>query len=342
MARRQGVMIDRVLLDSPSDWEDLCPLIRDAETFAQTLFAVLRRRNVAVLVTERFSRQDSHVYRSVLEAADTIIDLGRFVMPEPAKAWLRIVRSHTMAHCNDVFEFVSGRRSGLHLRPPQELVRYTANGTHSAGIRLVVPVESARQLTYYEELVAIMKGSLSPHATLDVVNGVGVEMATHFGRRSALDQLQLVAIDEFQLHRALSSSLRALPMRDFVERQEFKTRIRNPLVRRGNLDRSTLSQEDASPRDMQRTPLQRAINHSFGSDTTKIRKNIRAIPFFDNLSFLVFDRGTMSHVLGRQVESPTWGDIAVVCDSIENTGESAIAFDFAKGSVETYNCLFLE
>ncbi|MBB5353923.1 KaiC/GvpD/RAD55 family RecA-like ATPase [Haloferula luteola] len=76
-ARREGLMIDRVFLDNPGEWEDFCPLLGDDEIFGNTLITFLRRRRVKIVVSNRMIRErESGVIRAVSEAVDTWVDLS--------------------------------------------------------------------------------------------------------------------------------------------------------------------------------------------------------------------------------------------------------------------------
>lgn len=305
-ARASGKFIDRVFLDVPADWADTCPFLNDNDTFAQTLIDCLRRRGITVIITDRMSerRKNSKMFQTFLDAADTLIDLGQFQHKGKTHAWIRVERSHTQEHLNGTFQFAKGRRSGLHVDPYSDLARINEAGSFSCvGIRFFVPLESARQCVYFDNLVQFTRSAVGAKVTFDKIDRSGVIDLLRHDSTSVVDELQIVGIDEYMLDDLTKARLRPIP-------------------------KAIVS---ACP----------VTNERIASRTLNRNGRCVALPFYDNVSFMVFNRTRLSNALGRQIVHPSWEDILELC-RIQHASSDVMPFDFPRGAPESVNCLFLE
>jgi KaiC/GvpD/RAD55 family RecA-like ATPase len=253
-AAAKGLVIDRVLLHEVTALDHSCPFIRDDNTFADTLIEFLRRRQVATLASfaETSSDTESPIRQSLLQSADTLIELERLEYHGRQRILLSIQLTPGMTHRREQFELTGDDTRGLEVSGTPTLLRRAGDGgAQPVGIRLFLHAESEIQRAYNRQVCATVRALLSEDTKLEPQRNIPFTQSVVLSRLSAVDEVQLFQLDEFQLGLAY--------LYEFPE-AAWKERV-------GEWDSS-------SPR--------------FAKTGSLRRKSFRAVPYYNNLSLLAF------------------------------------------------------
>ncbi|MGA9772778.1 MAG: ATPase domain-containing protein [Blastocatellia bacterium] len=313
-ARLKGYWIDRIMVDDISHWEMSCPAIRNDDTFGDTLIDFLRRHGVTSLLAcgEVSPDMYSSVQRSIIDGADCAIKFDQFEFRGVNRVMIRVLKSRGMRHLRESFEIALGPKT-LDVKPSSSLLRVTHDGeVEPVKIRLFMHSETEMQNKYNERFLNSMAAVLSRDIELDLQNLILRNGAVSLDSSSAIDELQVLQIDEFQLPNITDSSERNLSLYKFSSAQweeearewgDFEPRL---------LDRCLLSDKD---------------------------KSFFAVPLYGNVSLMAYKRSELN-----ETATTSWEALAMECVKWERRHKDtkALFFDFPRATEENYNCLFFE
>ena len=303
-ARLNNYSIGRVMIDNVTHWE-LAPYVREDEAFGETLLELLRAHRVTALLTCGESEgRDSALNRSVIDGVDCLIQCDRVEFRGSNRVMIRVLKSRDMAHQRELFE-LSADPGSLEVNAAPPLLRIGRNGTISpVRIRLFLHQDSPAQEVYNASIRSSLDGILSREIDIEPTP-LQLGKALELGRASAVDELQVVQLDEFQL-----------PMED-----RGRTGTEAPL---------------------QMFPSDRQDPRSWSDTLSRLRSRIArsghviAAPYYVNVGLLA---------ARREVDSAarcSWSALAAECERWERDHSDDLFFDFSSLSLESFNCLFFE
>ena len=306
-SRLDGHPIGRVMIDNVGHWELSCPYIREEETFGDTLIAVLRGHGVTTVLTcgDPPSRHgESSLQRSVLDHADCLIQFERIEFRGTSRVMVRVLKTRDMTHRREWFELVAGPRK-LEIKTASSLLRVSGGGkVNPVKVRLFLHAESDAQSAYNKTILMTVRSILSRETHLEAQTLIHFSRALNLGSASAIDELQILQLDEFQL----------------------------PLT-----DRS-------SEGDLQTFPAVAWTDNHWKDVIPRLRERVQAgnhyaaVPFYVNIGLLTYRADLPKGCL------TSWRQLSVECArwERENTAPGDVFFDFPMVSSENYNVMFLE
>ena len=318
-ARLGGGAIDRVMVDNVSHWGLSCPFVQEEKTFGDTIVELLRRNQATSLFTcnDLSDPNSSALQQAIVDAADCLIQFNRLEFRGSYHVMFRVLKTRGMKHRREAFELVIGDHT-IDVKTNSPLVRVSADGhAEPMKIRLFLHNQTLIQQEENKRVVNTIRSIVSPHVSIEteVHDSGSLVKGWNLGTASALDELQVVQIDEFQLPDSLSyhANPHKLPVHVFGPRQW------------------STEWNDLLPR------LKRRVQVSKG--------NFVGIPMYENVGLLAY-RSDYGEFLGRHLDASTcsWEFLAEQCALFEarSPDSNSLFFDFATAARENYNCLFLE
>lgn len=329
-AQRDGFTVARVVLDDIGEWSNYSPFIKSDASFGPTLFDYLSRYPFLVLATlnEFGNRQQNDLQQIVVESAARLIELERFAHGGRQRALLRIVSSPRMVHKRDSYEIRMDDRGKLQVDTRPSLFE-VANGHKrgTAGVELFLQTESVQQHHYNLRIREQLRTTLSPNVDVkdpNLLNGVGD--LSDFSL-SVISNLQIMQVDGFRLshvHKdARLPKLHPLDLRDRIWRGSKRHK-----------KRSSASESQDEREEGLFLPR-------FAERMRNPQKTLLAVPYYDNLSFMTYDREKLDK-LGLSGEELDWPAIAEASQKVASDSKESVFFDFPQSSDQNLNCLFLE
>lgn len=212
-ARVAGQLIDRVMIEGISHWDSNCPFVKADTAFGDTLVDLLRRHWVTSLLTCR--EVDSPLQQSLLDNADCVMEFDRKEFRGVHRVVLRVLKTRGMNHKREWFELVRSRGK-LEVKPSWPLLRVRPDGEVTpVKIRLFLHSESQMQASYNDRFHQTIRSVLSPEAVLEPQRRMFMRRAMGLGFFSAVDELQLLQLDEFQVPRLQPSGSAELTFHQF-------------------------------------------------------------------------------------------------------------------------------
>lgn len=320
-ANDDGMPIRRVVLDNIGTWSIFSPFIRDDTSFGPILLDFFARQTLLLMATvNSFVQQEGHhLHDFIVENATRLIHLEQLVHGGRQRALIRAIDTPSMNHMRDAFEVGLDDNGKLLIDTRPSLFEVTENNQHSArGIQLYLQCESKQQMGYNERIEHLLQATLTPDVHTRVPENIsGAGNFTALGL-SVINKLQIMQIDGFRLRKPLADA--AFP------------RLYN-LNSFGTFD-------DASSLEI--SPyLERMQNR-----TRDHKGRVIAVPYYDNLSFLVGNHEKLQSV-EMNMEEITWEQIAEKSLSERSKNQNITTlnhpfFDFPQFTDENINCLFLE
>ena len=311
-ARALGTYIDRVLIDNIAYWELNCPFVREDETFAATLIDLLRRHRLTsfIIVGEFPGKEASMLQQSIIDGADCLIQTKRFEFRDESRVSLRVLKTRHMQHRRDAYEIRMANQE-LQIMPSTSLLRRTKDGEiHAINVHLYLHHETTMQKIYNEELVSSIKAVLSPHTHIESQDRYRLRRAQSLTPFAAIDELQVLQLDEFQLLSPGRANRKTLPLHQF-----------------------TASHWSPEWNDFLQVLERRVRNDVDGS--------FQAVPLYNNIGLLAYRDGLVTK---HDLES--WEHLEDACIRWENDPQNKNPlhpfFDFIHGRPGNYNCLFFE
>ncbi|HKQ69244.1 MAG TPA: ATPase domain-containing protein [Polyangiaceae bacterium] len=336
-AIREGRPVDRVLVDNIAHWELSCPAVRDDETFADTLVNLLQRRRVTsvIICGDVETREAGPVQRPILDRADCVVALRHFDFRGRRGVSLRVLKTRSMNHRTEAHQVrlvggikagSAGRSHNLRLDPIGSMIRLGPDHeVRTIPVRLFLHAESEAQARYVAKVAATIQSVVSTETITEAQSRLSVSMAINLGHSSAVDELQLIQLDEYQLP--------------------------DP---RGD------ARHDAPFLSISKQSWERAFIARLAKAASASRDHFRAIPLYADIGFLAYRKASLPvDLAGRLTRRPLdaaswWRDLARCCLEWERrkggkivVGEgpeddSELFFEFSHVTVENYNCLFFE
>lgn len=308
-ARRQDCMIDRVTVDNVRNWILSCPFLREDATFGDTLVELFRKYGVTscFVCSEAATDHDSALREMIISNADCEIRLLSHNFKGSAKSIVRVSKTRDMAHRRELFE-LSVRDGGILVQPISSLLRLDNDGViRPVTIRLFLHAETLGQQQYNERIRDAIQSTLSPATHLTEQSRVFLSSNASLGKSAAVDELQLVQLDEFQMPTVSNANDGSIQL------ARFSDDLWTEQCWGGMLE-----------------VLEARVRRKGGS--------FIGLPFFCNIGMLAYRHAKISK---EAVED--WALLAKECESWQQQNdESQLFFDFPAGTDENYNCLFWE
>jgi KaiC/GvpD/RAD55 family RecA-like ATPase len=310
--------VDRVMVDNVSHWGLSFPFIQEEKTFGDTLVDLLRRHQVTSLFTcsEFNGGGESALQQAMVHSADCLIQFHRIEFRGTHHVMLRVLKTRGMKHRRESFELVTGPFS-FDVKTNSSFLRVSADGSVEAlKVRLFLHDQTPAQHQENKKIVGAIHSIVSPHVSVETEahDTATLVKAWSLGASSALDELQVLQIDEFQLPDVLSyyQNQQALPVHVFAANQWSS------------------EWNDLVPR------LRRRIQFHHG--------NFIGMPMYENVALLAY-RFPYDNAEGAPIKSyvNSWEELADQCERWEQRNDPKhLFFDFAASVKENYNCLFIE
>jgi KaiC/GvpD/RAD55 family RecA-like ATPase len=316
---RKGWRVRRVLLANLARWEQEMPFLGEDHAFGIALITLLRsHRAAAVIICGDTMERGSWLRDTVFDQADTLLQFRRTELQGRVTTLISVVKTRAMQHQRELFE-LSLDISGVQVRPAP-LVRLKPSGDmEQVKISLFLHAETANHSRYNDRLIEALRATLSPKADLEGKQRRFDPSLLSMSQFSAVDELQIFQLDEFQLPTGPAA---VFPPRTLYS---FDSRL-NSTTLKGRLPEFT------GPRVM-----------------CENGNSFLAIPFYANLSFFAVDRQKLDAInqkMGFQEFPKTWEELAYKCRrwDQEEPESNDLLFSCAiyKNGIETYNCLFFE
>lgn len=315
-----GKSLHRIMIDNISLWEVCSPEIADDATFPVTLVNLLRGHQcTCLLVCGPTTEARPGLQRSLAGMADCLTQFERYEFRGASRVMMRVLKSRGMEHRLDAFE-VRSENGRIVARPSTSLLRMSNQGgkVEPIPIRLLLRTDSELQRNYYFALRDSLRAMVSRQTTLENLDGVVLARTSVMDQVSAVDELQVLELDEFQI--GSMDRIGAQPVLHLFREET------------GRLSRW----EEYLPRFVRKCT-------SYDPASSHRTDFYRALPFFSNVSLLAFDpRRTTADALS------SWARIAEECwnwEQVHGKGvgrDKAVFFEHPRGSAENFNCLFLE
>lgn len=304
-ARLEDTPIGRVMIDNVAHWELSCPFVRDDRTFGDTLIDLLRAHRVTTLLTCSEARLDSVLSRSVVENADCLIQCDRAEYRGRSRVMLRVVKTRDMGHRGELFELTVGAGS-LRVETSASLLRMRPDGRlNSVPVRLFLRADSEAHHAYNRSVQRSVKGVLSRDIELEHDAADQIEAGLRLAPASAIDELQILQLDEFELP-------------DVSNRQPERFGLKAFSLADGHLRHW-------------KEMLPRLRTRASEEDT------FLAVPYYVNVALLACRSGV------DRMARRSWAALAAECERWERAAPAhSVFFDLPTGRGENYNCLFFE
>jgi KaiC/GvpD/RAD55 family RecA-like ATPase len=306
-ARLKGFWIDRVMIDDIAHWEMSSPFIAEDETFGDTLIDFLHRHRVSgLLVCGPASTNSSVIQKSIVDGSNCLIQFDRIEFRGSNRVMLQVLKTRGMRHRRESFEVNLGPNT-LDVKPTSSLLRTVRGETKPVPIRLFLNSVNPLRHEYNTRAVKAIKSVLSEDTVLEREDLLHHAKVMNLGKLSAVDELQILQFDEFQL-----PSLQASGDASFV---------------------------------LYKFPATLWDKEAWGDTLPWLTERIRlsdgsffAVPFYENVSLLAH-----RPALG-DVSELSWNELVEKCKAWEkeHPEPGQLFFDFPKATPENYNSLFLE
>ena len=311
--RMEGWQINRLALHDLSQWEESSPSVRLERTFVPTLIRLLRSlRITSLLVLGVDLAEMSEMRSSLFKNSDCVLEFGVMTFRGLRRSTVRAEKTRGNRHSREVYEIISNSRT-LTIRPTASLLRvdHSTGTVTPIGIRMLMHASNSRQKEYFRSLSQTFRSLLTEQVIVDSPPGLYFNRLTRVAERSALDELQIVQLEEWQLDLYLGGG-------------QYKLGSLHPISR---IDRLGLLKK-------------RQKGNREEMDNPKTHYNadgeVLAVPFLQNFSLLVFLREREF----RDLKS--WEDLAWAAIEFEKANSEGIFFDFPKATAQDYVALYFE
>jgi KaiC/GvpD/RAD55 family RecA-like ATPase len=324
----EGRPVRRVVLDDVGEWANFSPFIRDDSSFGPALLDFFARHSLLLMATVNTTIHsgDHHLHHFIIENATRLIQLSRIVHGGRQRSLLRVIETPQMNHMRDSFELRLDSRDNLHIDTLPSLFEISDDGQFSvAGVELYLQSESQQQEKYNERIEQQLRATLTSEVHMEVPESIsGTRDLSRLGL-SVVNRLQVMQVDGYRLGPAAGDD--SLPT--LFDLNAFRVFGENTFR---NCDRYL-----ERLRDRTEDQLGRVI----------------AVPYYDNLSFLVgsctpsHESDGVTHAF--DFKDLTWESIADLSDEhLQSQASDADQttchpfFDFPQSCDENLNCLFFE
>lgn len=304
---RKGKPALRVLITNLSHWEQEVPAIRDDAVFGVALMNLVRAYGaVTLIVSGDELRRGRPIHDIVFDQSDSLLHFHQKELKGRITTLVSAVKTRNMRHKREPFELRIDPSSATQLAPAPLFRSNSAGDVREVRVRLFLNAETKNHREYNERLIRAIQGTLSENTVLSAQN-VGYDPAfLSMARYSALDELQILQLDEFQV---------PLPGEPPTTLYRFDESA-HPGLLEGRAD-------------------------IFKRRVRCEQNRFFAVPFYQNVSFLAYDEAKYSSPMPQ-----SWGELAAHCEAwdADNKTSSEVFFScpIYEESFESYNCLFFE
>jgi KaiC/GvpD/RAD55 family RecA-like ATPase len=310
----RGKVVDRVLVTNLSRWELEMPRLQTDPVFGVALLQLLRSSGATSAIVTGYSEgsPQSTLRNVLLESSDCTFEFRRIEFRGQGEHFLRVLKTHDMLHRKGSFPVVMDQPKGLRVRPKESLLRVGPTGVVTpVRAVLFLHAETLNHTSYNDTLVGALRTSVLPSIDVQSHTWRFDPNVLMLGPSSAIDELQIIQLDEFQVQSASAGSTPTTRLYSF------------PLADKLLADR-----------------LDRMREHCV--QTSDGRTVCVAVPLYANISLLAFRRAAFPKGLPT-----TWEALAERCRDWEsrraNRGKLYFACQVAESDrFESYNCFFLE
>lgn len=320
-AKSRFGFVRRIVVSNLGRWEQEMPFLAADVTFGMALTQLLRDSQAAcVVVCGDSLDRGVRLIDTMFDQANFMLEFGWHPRQGRSTTLVTAIKTKQMQHAREEFELeVSPKGLQLKAAPP---VRQSGSGeVKPLPISLFLHAETRNHREQNERMVTSLRATISPGVQIqDQSRGFDPSLLA-ISEFSAVDELQIFQIDEFQLPTAKSCSEPPSILFSFSAKS-------NSNMLEGRLPE--LCRAAMLP----------------GSD------RVLAVPFYANLSFFALER---SHVgaawkeMGITAWPDSWEELARICvrweklhPESENPELAFFACPIYNRSVETLNCLFFE
>jgi KaiC/GvpD/RAD55 family RecA-like ATPase len=317
--QHKGSGVRRVLLTNLARWEQEMPLILEDQAFGIGLVALLRSYNaVALAVCGDSVERSSRFRETMFDQADIFLKFLNIGVQGRTTTLITAVKTRFMQHQREAFELTLDR-SGLSVRPAP-LFRITPSGDATPiKISLFLHAETENHRRHNERMIEGLRAIISPHAEIAEQSRRFDPSLLSMSQYSAVDELQVFQLDEFQLP--------TIPAAAFGPNDlcSFDAKVNAGLLK-GRLP-------------------------EFSGERISCANGRRflAVPFYANLSFFAVHMQKFEYLredLDCMQFPQSWLDLATLCNNWENkhpdSDELLFSCSIYREGIETYNCLFFE
>jgi KaiC/GvpD/RAD55 family RecA-like ATPase len=310
----------RTLLSTVSRWEEEMPFVAADTSFGLALVKLLRSYNAAALVVCGDDPEGGSQLRDALiDQSDIFLQFDRIELQGRVRSLVRAVKSRRMTHQRASYEVIVDSKGAsicpsplFRIRPSGEILQLK--------ITLFLHAETENHKKFNDRIVEGLKAAISAEARIEAQDRTFDPGFLSLSQYSAIDELQIFQIDEYQLPTTKSTTLALDALHSFSSKVERRML------------------EDRLPHQVER------VVHVVDG-----RERFLAVPFYTNLSLLVvywekFDK--LPEELKWTTFPNSWEELAKHCAQFDaahpNDSDLFFSCPVADDAFETYNCLFFE
>jgi len=309
----RGCPIDRAAVGNTSRWELGLPLLARDPTFGSSLVWLLRRYNVTTILLCGFASHlsDTPLKNLLLEQADCVLEFSTMRAGERFRQTVRAVKTRRMNHRSGRFQ-LDVTNDGLRVGNETLYREVSSGGTETVPVNLYLHSETLIHRNYNRQLAEGLRAVISPKTDVKRQSHRLETGLKEFARLSAIDEVQIVQLDEFQLpHRNRTAGGDAVLHE--ISAPESTMLLAN------RLDELAARVQFSGPGG----------------------RRCFAIPFYVNISLLAYQNAALPDF------PKTWENLASECARWEvdhpNTNEIFFGCQVEHANrFESFNCLFLE
>ena len=328
----------RVLIANLARWEKGMPSIADDPSFGIALANLLRGYGVIGMIVSGDDLEPASMLRDTLAShADFVLHFNSREFKGRVTTLVNTVKSPMMRHPREFFE-LRVEQDAVRIGPAPLFRTNAAGDSIAVPVRLYLHAETPNHKRYNQRIVSALCATLSPNTEMARQSQRYDPQFLAMSRHSAVDELQIFQVDEYQLPNAM----------------------RNPeLLHRFDAAASERILKDRLPELVSRV-------RSENGDTY-------AVPFYQNLSFIAYHKPRFEAAFPGRPLPQSWEDLAGYCQEWERqnplTDEQLrraasqppregdgncrevppedrppvfFSCPVYEESVETYNCMFME
>ena len=339
----------RALVTNLSRWEKELPMLGDDVSFGIALGSLLRSYGFVSMVVsgDEIEHDRSPLQQTMASQADTLIQFQRREFKGRLTTLLTTIKSRYMRHPRESFELLV-EDDELRIGPAPLFRADSAGNVTPVKVVLYLHAETPNHKRYNEKILAALRTTLSPRTYIAPQSLRYDPQFLSLTQYSAVDELQVFQLDEYQLPRAGGMS-EARVLQTFGADAHFKV-------------------------------LDGRLPSMVARVTCEENRRFFAVPFYQNISFLALHPKLYEREFPDKPAPRTWDDMVERCQDWESrhplTGEQIAAAqagwhskDRTTGkesapaarphapddppevffscpvyeeSVETYNCFFME
>jgi len=197
--------IRRVAFDNIAHMELCCPQVAEDKVFVTGLKSLLDIERVSTIfvlssLSELKAPQIGNIQAQIADICPNVIACTRFVHRGRDCVAIHIEKSLTLMHGRHLMELDRDPKRGLLLKPSLDLIRdVTKREPEEIPIRFILQTESPAQERYNRHIIQTVKAVLCRDVSRIEVTHLYLHKGLSKSHLSALQELQIVQVDEYQL-----------------------------------------------------------------------------------------------------------------------------------------------